>query len=244
MLHLDTILNKLKLLCIAIILPTLAHGSCPDVAGLPDINCDQAATVVVLGDSIVAGVGDEANNNSGGYVTRTQERFSDARIVGYGVPGLRTLTLLKRVKDALSDKLYPELAIDLRAADLIVLDLGRNDRWLFGKPVTTLRNLKRIRDTLLTKIKRKQGTTPLVAQAVLLLPNRGSQAPWVKRLNQLIIGSHSEFYPCDLRFDLISKRLLSADNIHPTSRGYTTISNSFSAWLRREYPRYARLLHD
>jgi lysophospholipase L1-like esterase len=237
-------LNKFNILCFTLILPALAHAACPDVAGLPDINCDQAATVVVLGDSIVAGTGDTAKDNSGGYITRTQKRFPEARIIGYGVPGLRTLTLLSRVNSALSDKRYPELALDLRAADLIVLDLGRNDRWLFGLPAATLRNLKRIRDTLSNKLKKQQGSAPLIAQAVLLLPNRGSQGPWVKELNQLILNSHSDRYPCDIRFDLISKRLLSADNIHPTSKGYQAIAESFSAWLRKEYPRYARLLQE
>jgi lysophospholipase L1-like esterase len=237
-------LKKLKILCLILLLPRLANAACPDLSGLPDINCDQEATIVVLGDSIVAGTGDAAKKNRGGYVTRTQERFPEARIIGYGVPGLRTLTLLSRVNDALSDKRYPELALDLRSADLIVLDLGRNDRWLFGEPAATLRNLIRIRDLLSGKIKKQRGTAPLIAQAVLLLPNRGSQGPWVKELNQLIQNSHSEAYPCDIRFDLVSKRLLSTDNIHPTSKGYQALSDTFTAWLRKEYPRYARAIQN
>jgi lysophospholipase L1-like esterase len=229
---------KKYLLSLLALLPTSLHAACPDVAGLPDVNCDGAATVVILGDSLVAGIGDTVNDNQGGYVLRTQERFPAARIVGYGVPGLRTQTLVKRLKDAFAGKKHQLMAADLLDADLVVVDLGRNDRWLFGLPLDTLRNLKRIRTIVHEGVKAQRDKAPLIVQPVLMLPNRGSQGPWVKELNALILKEHTPEYPCDLRFDLVSKRLLAPDNIHPTSKGYAALAQTFTKYLRSEYPEY------
>jgi lysophospholipase L1-like esterase len=73
----------------------------------------------------------------------------------------------------------------------------------------------------------------------LLLPNRGSQGPWVKELNEIILESHTTAHPADLRFDQVSKRLLSPDSIHPTSKGYAAISKVFISYLKHEYPEHA-----
>jgi lysophospholipase L1-like esterase len=221
-------------------LPLPLHAACPSVAALPDVNCDGAATIVVLGDSLVAGIGDTANENQGGYVLRTQGKFPDARIIGHGVPGLRTTTLIKRLRDAFAGKKYPAMTADLLDADLVVLDLGRNDRWFFGPPASTLRNLQRIRTLIREQVAVARSQSPVIVQPVLMLPNRGSQGPWVKELNTLILNAHTAAYPCDLRFDLVSKRLLAPDNIHPTSKGYTALAQTFMKYLRSIYPRYAQ----
>lgn len=226
------------LVCLAVMRSAQA---CPDISSLTDFNCDAKATVVVIGDSLVYGIGDTQNENEGGYVLRTQERFPQAQVVGYGVPGLRTLTMLKTVRRALAAPATSELGKDLLAADLVVLDLGRNDRWNFGLPAATLRNLNRARSMIEAGVRSNTGVAPLVVTAVLMYPNRGSQGPWVKELNELIIRSHSDERPADLRFDLVSKRLLSPDNIHPTSKGYAAMGRVFIDYLRREYNRYALL---
>ena len=216
-------------------------SACPEINSLPDFNCDGKATIVIIGDSLVAGIGDTQNDNEGGYVVRTQGRFPQATVVGYGVPGLRTLTLLKTLRKAFVEVATSELAQSLIAADLVVLDLGRNDRWNFGLPAATLRNLKRARSMVESGVVEQGGVAPLVVTAVLMYPNRGSQGPWVKELNELIFKSHSMEHPADLRFDLVSKRLLSADNIHPTSKGYAAIGKVFIDYLRKEYQQYAAL---
>jgi lysophospholipase L1-like esterase len=218
--------------------PLTVKAECADIGRLPDINCDGSAQIVVLGDSLVAGIGD-SEGREGGYVSRTQEKLLEASLIGYGVPGLRTLTLFKRVRDALSGKKFPEMADSLRTADLIVLDLGRNDRWLFGEPAATLRNLQRIRNLIISQLSKDGSTAPLVVTAVLMYPNRGSQGPWVKDLNALILAAHTSEHPCDLRFDLVSKRLLSEDNIHPTGKGYAAIASVFLKYLLKQYPKYS-----
>jgi lysophospholipase L1-like esterase len=222
----------------------LDAAACPAVAKLPDLNCDGAASIVVLGDSLVKGIGDTKNDNSGGYVLRTQEKFPGASVYGYGVPGLRTQPLLSTITKAFSSGVDSELKLKLIEADLVVLDLGRNDRWFFGLPEATLRNLKRIRSLIEKKVTEHTGASPLIVTAVLMYPNRGAQAPWVKELDQLILKSHTPQYPADLRFDTVSKRLLAPDNIHPTSKGYASMANTFTKYLLKEYKTYAALARD
>ena len=216
--------------------------ACPNVADLPDINCDGKAVIVVIGDSLVAGIGDTVNNGSGGYVLRAQEKYPLASFYSYGVPGLRTTPLISRIKKAFANSTSSELAQNLLTADLVVLDLGRNDRWDFGLPEATLRKLKKIRAMIEQNVREINGTSPLIVTAVLMYPNRGAQGPWVKELDQLILKSHSERYPADLRFDLVSKRLLAPDNIHPTSKGYSAIASVFVKYLANEVRRYAAIM--
>jgi lysophospholipase L1-like esterase len=212
--------------------------ACPDVGGLPDVNCDGAATVVVVGDSLVSGIGDTKNDGKGGYVLRTQSAFPEATFYRRGTPGLKTVPLLQKLKKAFTTPLESEFAQELLKADLVVLDLGRNDRWLMGLPSATFRNLKKARAAIEESTITQNGKAPLVVLAVLMLPNRGSQGPWVKELNEIILSSHTKAHPADLRFDEVSKRLLSPDSIHPTSKGYTAISRVFISYLKNEYPEY------
>jgi lysophospholipase L1-like esterase len=239
-----SLIGRLSLLCNALLLGTAAAAACPLVEGLPDYNCDGKAAIVVLGDSLVSGVGDTKNGNQGGYVLRTQTRFPGASVVNQGVPGLRTETLLKNLRRAFANITTSKLGQDLLAADLVVLDLGRNDRWSFGPPAATLRNLKRLRQSIQSSVPRNGGVAPLVVTAVLMSPNRGSQSPWVKELDALIEKSHSTEYPADLRFDLVSKRLLQPDNIHPTSKGYAAMAKVFISYLLNNYPDHVAILRE
>jgi len=219
----------------------IAAAACPDVGRLADINCDGEVKIVVLGDSLVAGTGDTQNDGEGGYVLRAQESLPEAIFYNEGTPGLRTQTLLKRISKAFKST-SSELRTELLSADLVILDLGRNDRWLFGLPKDTLRNLKKTRTTITSNVERLTGTKPLVVTAVLMLPNRGSQGPCVKELNALIAKSSSASAPADLRFDKVSKRLLSQDSIHPTSKGYAALSSVLVKYLLKKYPAYAARL--
>lgn len=231
--------DHIILAALALIATSATAFACPDVGGLPDVNCDGKASVVVVGDSIVYGVGDTKNDGKGGYVLRTQRAFPEATFFDRGIPGLRTVPLLQKLKKAFATPTESDFAQELLNADLVVLDVGRNDRWLMGLPSATFRNLKKARSTIEDSTIAQNGTAPLIVLAVLMLPNRGSQGPWVKELNEIILSSHSKAHPADLRFDLVSKRLLSSDSIHPTSKGYTAISKVFISYLKNEYPEYA-----
>ena len=218
--------------------------ACPDVGGLPDVNCDGRANVVVIGDSLVSGVGDTKNDGKGGYVLRTQIAFPEATFYRRGTPGLKTVPLLQKLKKAFATPVESDFAQELLNADLVVLDLGRNDRWLMGLPSATFRNLKKARTTIEESTAEQNGKSPLVVLAALMLPNRGSQGPWVKELNEIILSSHTKAHPADLRFDQVSKRLLSPDSIHPTSKGYSAIAKVFISYLKNEYPEYVAARAD
>jgi hypothetical protein len=70
------------------LLPSLTEA-CPKVGGLPDLNCNGEAKVVVLGDSLVYGIGDTDNGNKGGYVARAARKFPKATFVNQGLGGRR-----------------------------------------------------------------------------------------------------------------------------------------------------------
>lgn len=229
---------------LSLISATSPAFACPDVGGLPDVNCDGTANVVVVGDSLVSGIGDTKNEGKGGYVLRAQSAFPEATFFRRGTPGLRTVPLLQKLKKAFQASLESEFAQELLNADLVVLDVGRNDRWLMGLPSATFRNLKKARDLIEQSTLEQSGKSPLVVLAVLMLPNRGSQGPWVKELDEIILASHSKAHPADLRFDQVSKRLLSPDSIHPTSKGYTALSKVFISYLKNEYPEYVAARAD
>lgn len=216
--------------------------ACPAVGRLPDFNCDGKAVVVVIGDSLVYGTGDVKNNNQGGYVLRAQERLPLVEFVNEGVPGLRTLQMLTRIRKAFDKAAESPLASSLLEADVVVLDAGRNDRWLFGLPEAALRNIKRVRQMITTKVSEQGKPAPLVVTSVLMYPNRGSQGPWVKELDELILKSGTDEYPADLRFDQVSKRLLSPDNVHPTSKGYAAMAEVFIKYLLNDYKAHAARL--
>lgn len=216
--------------------------ACPKVGDLPDFNCDGELKIVVIGDSLVSGYGDTANNNKGGYVLRAQSSLPQATVKNFGVPGLNTVQLLLNLGKAFRGTSYLALGAALVEADLVVLDLGRNDRWFFGLPLQTFRRIKRAESLIKSEITERTGHAPLVVTAVLMLPNRGSQAPWVLELNKLIERSDSAASPADLHFDEVSKRLLSSDQIHPTPLGYRALANVFTNYVKKTYPAHVRFL--
>jgi lysophospholipase L1-like esterase len=231
------------LLALATCLVTTAFSyACPAVGRIPDFNCDGKAIIAVIGDSIVYGVGDTAHRNAGGYVLRAQEKFPEATFLNFGVPGLRTKEMIKDLKAAFADSSTSKLAQGLVSADVVIFDVGRNDRWLFGTPFTTYRNIKRARLIVEAGVVAQAGYSPLMVTAVMLLPNRGSQGPWMKALNALIEKGSSDFFPADLLFNQVSKRLLSADRIHPRPAGYTALAAVLTKYLLNNYPLHVAAL--
>jgi lysophospholipase L1-like esterase len=215
--------------------------SCPLIGGYPDYNCDSEINFAVLGDSLAFGFGDLQNGNKGGYVTRAARKLPNISIDNFGVNGQTTPQLIALLNNTFQDEssaLYKSLV----KADVIFLDLGRNDRWFFELPSSTFKRLRDISVSIKSRIEKRTGTAPLVVTAVLMLPNRGSQGPWVKELNSFILKSNSKTAPADLRFDLVSKRLLGSDQVHPTSLGYIALGKTFFSYIKKILPRKIRQL--
>lgn len=222
---------KLLLTIFTVLFSSSQAWSCPKISGIPDFNCDGEIVVSVIGDSLVYGTGDTKNNGKGGYVLRAAKKLPNVTFDNLGIAGLHTATLASIINKAFSSSKFSNFKKSLLKADYVILDLGRNDRWDFGEPATTLARLKAIRTSIRKKVASEGNVTPYVVLSVLMLPNRGSQGPWVKVLDKLILDSDSNANPADLRFDLVSKRLLSTDQIHPTSKGYDALSRQFTKYL-------------
>ncbi len=213
--------------------------------GVPDISCDGEVRIAVLGDSIVAGVGDEQYGDSGGgYVTRARIRLPSVSFAGLGKPGQTTEQLYRLVKTTLagSSSSFPKLRATLSDADVIVLDIGRNDWWSVARrkePPTspTYGRIRRLQKYLRDRLTALSGRTPIVVVSRLLLPNRGGQGPWVGRLNARFAATSSLYLPANLRFDLVSKRLYNADQLHPTALGYEAVTEVFVYYLTKVVPR-------
>lgn len=211
------------------------QNSCDSGLAL-DWNCDGSQHISVLGDSFVYGVGDTKLKTLSGYIGRTRKALQKIKIDGFGTRGLETGQLLNQLKAVFSSNESSSLLDSLLKADVIFLDLGRNDRWSFGPPSDAFDNLVSIRKLIQTSVAEQTGITPIVIIDVLMLPNRGAQGPWVKELNKIILDSHKLTTPANLRFDLVSKRLIGKDQIHPTSRGYAALSKSFVSYLKKTLP--------
>lgn len=205
--------------------------ACPLVAGITDYNCDGQIKIAVLGDSLVSGTGDAANSGKGGYVLRAAQKLSAVNFVNLGDPGITTVGVLSALKKAFSGKSKASLRAGLLNSDVVILDLGRNDFWFFEPPKATIRNYHRIADTVQNKVQAASGVAPLVITAVLMFPNRGSQAPWVKELDKLIIADNKKEGLASLRFDKTSKRLLNEDQLHPTSAGYAAMAKTLVRYI-------------
>lgn len=201
-----------------------------------DWNCDGKQKVTVLGDSFVAGIGDSSIKTLHGYIGRTQKALPRIDIDGFGTKGQQTSQLLTQLKAAFNSEKSSSLLESLLLSDIVILDIGRNDRWLRGLPSVALKNLGDIRRLIKSSVEERTGVAPVVVIAVMMLPNRGDQGPWVKELDQLIFKSHSLNFPANLRFDLVSKRLIGSDQIHPTSRGYAALSKTFVYYLKKTLP--------
>jgi lysophospholipase L1-like esterase len=217
----------------------LSHA-CPLVSGLPDANCDGKIVITVLGDSLVAGIGDSVHNNKGGYVIRAAERFPDATFHNLGEGGATVTDLIFDLERGFSGRGHRRLVTAVTTADLIVVDVGRNDQWRFKTPLATRRNLKRVHDIIQSNVKNLTGHKALVVTALLMIPKRLRQAPWIGELNGLLRSSNGTYAPTDLRFDTVPKRYLSEDRIHPTSRGYEKLASVFISYLRLKFPSHVR----
>ena len=212
--------------------------ACPNVAGIPDLNCDGEAKVVVLGDSLVYGIGDTTNGNKGGYVLRTSRAFPSTTFLNHGLGGRRVSRTITDIELAFAGTGDSKLAGDLVEADVVFFDFGRNDWWERKPAIATWRNLKRARELIQTNVKNTTGHAPLVVTAQMALANRTGQGTWVVELNTLLAQKSTPAAPADLRFNTLSKKLL-GDQVHPLPKGYQVLTKIFSQYLTTTLPKHA-----
>lgn len=214
--------------------------ACPAVAGLPDVNCDGAARVAIVGDSVVYGVGDTVNRGRGGYVLRAAQKFPGATFDNLGTPGEQALRLVGVIEKSFAGTGDSSFAASLTKADIVILDIGRNDWWKFRPANATWRNLKRVRELIQSEVKKVTGHKPLVITAQIMGANRTGQGTWVAELNTIIATNSKPLNPGDLKFNTVSKKLL-LDRVHPGPVGYTRIAKILSDYLTKTLPKHVAI---
>ena len=215
---------------------TSPAAACPRIGRLLDFNCDRQLRIAFTGDSIVKGVGDELNENNGGYVLRTQERFTRAQIFNLGVAGVTTPRLFASFRTLLLKKQEGQTKINTRDSDLIIIDVGRNDFYLETPAIDTIANLKKLVRLLRRHIGSDVQSPPLIAVATLLPTTREFQMPFIAEVNHLLVLNSSGFFPVRLRFDVIDPLLISFDGLHPISTGYDQMASIVATYLTKQYP--------
>ena len=197
-----------------------------------DYNCDQKLEITFVGDSIVYGRGDFDNGNKGGYVIRLQNKFKKykkklhVRFNAVGFPGVTSSGLhAKLMKIYKKRKSSSKSAFNkLKMSDIIIFDVGRNDYWSDTPVEYTVNNIRRSIEYLYS-ILPKLNDSPLViiSSSVLIPVGREYQVPFVTELNQKL--KYTRF---SHKFDV---SLLTGDMLHPSSRGYTVLANSYFSQL-------------
>jgi acyl-CoA thioesterase-1 len=180
-------------------------------------------TVLVFGDSLVAGLGLAENE---GFVAQMQAALDTTApgttLVNGGVSGDTTSTALARLDWALGDN-----------PDGVLLELGANDM-LQGVPVATVRqNL----DAILQKLAAKKLPVFIAGMEA----NRGLGADYVTAFDALYPALAKTYgatlYPFYLEGVALDPKLNQPDMIHPNAAGVAEIVKrmlpAFTAWVAK-----------
>ncbi len=178
-------------------------------AALPSIALAETRTVLVFGDSLVAGYGLPAEQ---GFVAQLQAALdaqgADIKLINAGVSGDTTGGGLARLDWALADK-----------PDAVLLELGANDM-LRGLPVD------RVRENLTAILERLRAENIPVLLAGMRA-NRGLGPDYVAEYDRLFQDLASQYdaalYPFFLEGVVMVESLNQADLMHPNAKGVAEI---------------------
>ncbi|KUO70389.1 MAG: GDSL family lipase [Desulfosporosinus sp. BRH_c37] len=196
--------------------------------------------LLILGDSIAKGTGDEKGKGFSGYLTESFKNVTSKEIIvnNAGIDGLESLGLLEQLQNKSLDKTISESDIilvsiggnDIRSI-LSLNDLAKEDQFKV-RMASYLGNLKQTMKVLRT-------TNPNSIVIILGLYNpyeKVSSAEDTKLLNtwnyntQLLVEQDGKgiFIPTHdlLKFNL--GRYIAKDGMHPNSAGYQALSNRIS----------------
>jgi lysophospholipase L1-like esterase len=213
--------------------PVLA---CPPVGGLPDYNCNGKAKISITGDSVVQGFGDTEKGNRGGYVTRFNEIYPDAKLQNFGVYAITTNQLLRK-------HMRGEYLREIANSDLVLIDSGRNDCREGESSLRTVRDLKRLvrwvknnNAAQHTEDKGSSAGLPEKQPFIIIaaqIPHRDYRRACLEALNEELLRNRSSALPVLLRFDKLPSSILSSDGLHPSSSGYARMANRLSNFSQK-----------
>lgn len=189
-----------------LVLYPLSAYTCPEIRGLPDLNCNENITVLTIGDSITYGYGDVSAQN-GGYPVRLQNYLdpenTEVQVIKFAKGGTTCSVLFSRIRNELRRGLVTKIRPDVG-----IVNCGWNDFYRKQKPQATVSRIRRIGRLLL-----KNEIFPLLTT---MTPNlRGNQETYAKRVNNML--GKKQVLPFNR---LNSKVDLSRDGLHPNSNGH------------------------
>ena len=188
-------------LLVVVVLKLWMH---PSVAHLGE----HSGPIVVLGDSISAGVGSESHR---GYVAVLETR-SGQKLINKGVPGDTTAQGLKRLKADV---------LDLKPA-LVLVELGGNDFLNKVDPAETRANL----DNIIAQIQSDGTAVLLIGMQGGVLSDRAADM-----FRDLASSHHTAFVP-NIMAGIFTDPSLKADPIHPNDAGYEKVADKVEPELR------------
>lgn len=230
-------------LSLFLLLPHFA-SACPDLEGMVDVNCDGRLKIVVTGDSVAYGYRDTRHKSGYGYVARLRNALPFAEVGNLGIPRITSLQLLQSFKRNLPKRPPGKTRLIASMADVIVIDVGRNDYWFNEQPATTVRNIRRLVKYLRAELNTLDGSPPLVLVATLVPTTRGYQRTFISTVNAMLLKYRANTLPTEVRFDEVSASYISYDGIHPSPKGYDAMGRiALNYLLGPAQRRCARLQH-
>src|SRR5690606_11847862 len=135
----------------------------------------------------VSGTGDD--QVEGGYPARLKRLLKNAEIVSLGFPGIQTVFLRRMYESDFAQGGL--LSKKTKNADVIILDVGRNDFHGGIGPETTAAELQKL--TALLQSERGRGLEgAFIAVGSLLPSTRSEQGAWLRRLNSILLQRSSK----------------------------------------------------
>lgn len=216
--------DSMILVLVVLLLPPAA-AACPQIEGLVDFNCDEKSKIVITGDSVVQGIGDSRNSNFGGYPKRLRKRLPQSRIVNNGISGLTARDLFERFR-------FSSFTRRSRNADLVLIDVGRNDCRDRLPANYTVQEIRRLVGYLRRRIGGRVQSPPYVVVATQI-PNRELRRSCIETLNRALLQKRSNKLPVKFRLDRMNPSILSSDGLHPDDSGYSRIAKRTARFLKR-----------
>ena len=219
-------------------------AACPRIEGFIDYNCDGKISIVGLGDSFIAGKGDLEHPFNPGYIARLSVKFPDAKFTKLGFPGITAQRLLAEIKQEFEKRPKKKISKALGTADVLILDVGRNNFYDDDTPAFTVATLKRFSLFLRAKTKQLYKSSPLLVVSFIAPTPRRFQEPWVDETNALLLKFRDEDFPVYLRADLLDVSTISVDGIHPAAEGHQILADLAAEYLTEEAPKRQKLFRS
>jgi lysophospholipase L1-like esterase len=220
----------------AIVASAVLHDrfATPDVRRVKRETGDRVLRVVILGDSIAHGAGDESGRGIGGFL----QCIRGSHVIKLGTDGARTSNIRALLR-------LETTRVAIRTADVVIVSIGGND--LYGDSIARLlaaiaprRQQEKVVERIDRLVRSVQRVNPATTVYLLGLynPYRGtSTTSWVdeqvNRWDARLIGRFANVRRvtviriCDL-FER-NNRLSPIDRFHPGARGYESIAQRIAA---------------